>query len=70
MAKMKEEAHAQKLAQKQQSFDQKISHQDTAASVQNASTLKKTETDVAAKDLTTAAEIHREAMQPELKPSE
>ena len=70
MAKMKEEAHAQKLAQKQQSFDQKISHQDISAQVQNASTLKKTETDVAAKDLTTAAEIHREAMQPEPKPAE
>ncbi len=64
MAKMKEEAHAQKLAQKQQSFDQKISHQDTAASVQNASTLKKTETDVAAKDIQTAAEITREASRP------
>lgn len=62
--KMKEEQHQQKLQQKQQSFEQKQEQQRTAAALSNAESIKRTMTDVAAKDLTTAAEIERAAAQP------
>jgi hypothetical protein len=68
--KMKEEAHQQKLEHKQQSFEQKSQQQAVSAAQQHADAIQRTLTDTAAKDLTTQAEIQREASRPvEPKPA-
>lgn len=61
--KIKQQAHDQKLQQRAQSHAQKLAEQEARAQLENATTLRRTQVEEAAKDIETSAAIERK--QPE-----
>lgn len=58
------QSHAQRMQQRQQQHEMQMQQQQTAAQLENANVIRKTQVDEAATDLKTAAEIQREKAKP------
>lgn len=69
-AKINEANNAQKLEQKQISFDQKTQQAEEKHQLENANTIRKTQVDEASKDLSTVGEIQRQNAKAEAEPKE